>query len=239
MTVSASALRELHRIHRQITDLKGQLERGPQLVRAAETLLERLETALAAAKSALTHTRVLADGKQLQLREREQRIEDLQVKLNTCNSNREYQALKEQIAADQQANSVLSDEILEALEKIDVLQAELTKTQADRNKAAESLQSMRAECEEKQARLDAELRRVTQELGQAERALPADFKAEYDRIARARGENTLAQVEGEVCSSCYHLLTTQTINELLLSKPVFCKSCGALLYLPEDREPTA
>ena len=123
---------------------------------------------MTAAKEALTHTRVLADGKQLQLREREQRIKDLQVKLNTCNSNREYQALKEQIAADEQANSVLSDEILEALEKIDVLQAEVAKTQADRNQAAEGLQSMRTETEGKQERLEAELRRVTQELADAE-----------------------------------------------------------------------
>ena len=130
MPVSASALRELHRIHRQITDLKGQLERGPKQIRAAESLLERLETAVVSAKDALTHTRVLADGKQLQLREREGRIKDLQVKLNTCSSNREYQALKEQIAADQQANSVLSDEILDALERIDVLQAEFTKIQS-------------------------------------------------------------------------------------------------------------
>ena len=171
MSVSASALRELHRIHRQITDLKGQLERGPKQIRAAEALLERLETALGSAKDALTRTRVLADGKQLQLREREGRIKDLQVKLNTCSSNREYQALKEQIAADQQANSVLSDEILDALERIDVLQAEFTKIQSERNKAAEGLQSLRVESEDKLKRLESELRRVTQELGQAERAL--------------------------------------------------------------------
>ena len=238
MSVTASALRELHRIHRQITDLKGQLERGPKQIHAAEGLLERLETALTAAKDALTRTRVLADGKQLQLREREGRIKDLQIKLNTCSNNREYQALREQIAADQQANSVLSDEILEALERIDVLQAEFTKIQSERNQAAEGLQSLRAESEGKQGRLDAELRRVTQELVQAERALPADFRAEYDRISRARGEDALAQVDGETCSSCYHMLTTQTINDLLLSRPVFCKSCGALLYLPEDRAPT-
>ncbi len=92
-------------------------------------------------------------SKQLQLREREARIKDLQVKLNTCSSNREYQALKEQIAADQQANSVLSDEILEALERIDVLQAEFTKIQADRDKAAEGLQSVRVESEDKLERL--------------------------------------------------------------------------------------
>ena len=239
MPVSASALRELHRIHRQITDLKGQLERGPKQIRAAEALLERLETALGSAKDALTRTRVLADGKQLQLREREGRIKDLQVKLNTCSSNREYQALKEQIAADQQANSVMSDEILDALERIDVLQAEFTKIQSERDKAAEGLQSLRVESEDKLKRLESELGRVTQELGQAERALSADFRAEYDRISRARGEDALAQVDGETCSNCYHMLTAQTINDLLLSKPVFCKSCGALLYLPEDRAPVA
>ena len=58
MTVTAAALRELHRIHRQITDLKSQLERGPRQVRAAEGLLERLEAALVAAKQSLTQTRV-------------------------------------------------------------------------------------------------------------------------------------------------------------------------------------
>ncbi|MHB0959790.1 MAG: zinc ribbon domain-containing protein [Pirellulaceae bacterium] len=237
MTVTATALRELHRIHRQITDLKSQLERGPRRIRAAEGLLERLETALVAAKQSLTQTRVLADERQLQLRQREMRIADLQIKLNACGSNREYQALKEQIAADEQANSVLSDEILEALEKIDVLQAEFNKVQSDRNKAASGLESVRTETEEKLQSLESELRRVTHELAQAERNLPADFKVEYERISRARGEGALAQVEGQTCGGCYQMLTAQTINDLLLEKPVFCKSCGALLYLSEDREP--
>jgi len=151
--------------------LKSQLERGPRQVRAAEGLLERLEAALVAAKKSLTQTRVLADERQLQLRQRETRITDLQIKLNACGSNREYQALKEQIAADQQANSVLSDEILEALERIDVLQAEFNKIQSDRNRAASGLETVRTETTENSQRLGSELRRVTDELAKAEQAL--------------------------------------------------------------------
>ena len=64
-------------------------------------------------------------------------------------------------------------------------------------------------------------------------ARPVPF-GEYDRVATARGEAALAQVDGEVCGSCYQTLTTQMMNVLYLSKPLFCKSCGALLYLPED-----
>ena len=51
------------------------------------------------------------------------RSTSLKAKLNAAASNREYQALKDQIAADQMAGSVLADEILEALEKIDELAA--------------------------------------------------------------------------------------------------------------------
>ncbi len=74
----------------------------------------------------------------MQLKSREIRIEELEAKLNTAASNREFSTLKEQIAADKQANSVLSDEILETLEQIDVLdealkqaEAELAKQQSD------------------------------------------------------------------------------------------------------------
>ena len=47
------------------------------------------------------------------------------------------------------------------------------------------------------------------------------------------GAEALAPVEGECCGGCSQTLTPQTINALRLDKPVFCKSCGRLLYLPE------
>ena len=68
---------------------------------------------------------MIADDKQLQLKSREDRIEDLRTKLNGANSNKEFQAFKEQIAADEQANLVMQDEVFEALEKIDDLSGKL------------------------------------------------------------------------------------------------------------------
>ena len=54
-------------------------------------------------------------------------------------------------------------------------------------------------------------------------------------MAKVRGEGALAQVDGEVCGACFQTLTAQMMNELYLSVPVFCKNCGALLYLAEGR----
>ena len=50
-------------------------------------------------------------------REQFAKLDDLQAKLNMAQSNKEYQLLKDQMAADKQANSVLADEILERARK--------------------------------------------------------------------------------------------------------------------------
>lgn len=237
MTVDPQVLRELHRIHRQLADLRGRLERGPKQVKAAKANLEQQEQAEAKARETLTRAKVAADEKQLQLKQREGRIADLKGKLNVATSNKEYQALKEQIGADEQANSVLADEILEALEKIDELQAGLGEAKQNVGKVKEDLEKVQDRVRQQQAGLESELARVTAELEQSEAKLPADLRKEYQRLAKSRGETALAPVEGECCGGCFFTLTSQMMNELYMSKPVFCKNCGSLLYLPEDRSP--
>ena len=235
MTVTAEALRELHRIHRQLTDLRDRLERGPKQLQATVVSVQKMETDLEHAKESNKRSRLLVDDRQLQLKEREARIADLESKLNLAASNREYQALKEQIAADQQANSVLEDEILEGLEKIDETVETVRVAEGNLTKAQHEAGKVRARVDGARDKLESELVRVQGELDQAEAQLPEDFRINYQRIAKARGEDALAQVDGEVCGGCFQRITSQMMNELYLSKPVFCKSCGCLLYVPEDR----
>lgn len=229
----AESLSKLHRIHRQLADLRDRLQRGPKQIRVAEGTVQTAEGAVAQAKENFKQAKMAADEKQLQLRQREARIVDLQGKLNTANNNKEYQLLKDQIAADTQANSVLSDEILEALERMDELQAAIKQAEDNLGKTKEELQKVRTRIEQQQQVLETDLARVSQELKAAEDQLPDDFKPEYLRMAKARGEDALAPVEGETCGGCFQTLTPQTIDQLRLDRPIFCKSCGRLLYVEE------
>jgi predicted nucleic acid-binding Zn-ribbon protein len=155
--------------------------------------------------------------------------------LNECKSNAEFKILKDQIAAEKQANAVLEDEILDKLERIDELQKKTHETDQRLVKAREEFHKTQQRVEGEQAKLQSELERVKSELQRAEAALPPDFRADYERITRGRGEEALAPVDGEICGGCNTILTPQTMNELYLSRMVFCKSCGCLLYLPENR----
>lgn len=232
--LTSGALVKLHRIHRQLGDLRGRRDRGPKQITHGQAGVTKKEEELKAAKEALTKAKVKADDLQLQLRQREGRIADLQSKLNAATSNKEYQAIKEQIAADKQANSVLTDEILEMLDRIEELERKLKEADAALARSRDEVKGLVQKVEGERAMLDSEIARLSAELHQAEDELPGALQGEYKRLSESRGEDALAPVENDVCTGCYTTITVQMRTELMLHHPVFCKSCGRLLYLPEE-----
>ena len=232
--IRADILRTLHRLHQQSSDLANQLERGPRQIKAGEAMVAKAEEASAAAKEILKQTKLASDEKQLQLKTREDRIEDLKAKLNTAASNREFDTLKEQIAADEQANSVLSDEILEQFERLDVLEAELSELndelEIQKNDQTKRIKDITARLDV--VRTDAE--HVAAELAKAEEEIPGAIRAVYDRLTTSKGEEALAPLDQDSCGGCYQTLTTQLIDQLRLCHVVNCPNCNAFLYVPES-----
>ena len=239
MTVTADALRTLHRIHHQLADLRDRIDRGPKQIQAHEHAVSRLEAAAEKAREELRKTQVAVDSRQLQLRTSEARIVDLKSKLNSCGSNREYQALLTQIEADKMTNSVLEDEILEGMDKVERYQARLKEAEKNLAKGKEDLDKTRQTVETQKGSLAEDRGRLEADLKTAETELPGDIRDIYMRVVHARGENAMAKVVDDCCGGCYHQVTPNMMNELMLSRIVFCSSCGCLLYLPETVLPGA
>ena len=178
-----------------------------------------------------------SDAKQGQLRDNEEKVKKLQTQLNGASSNREYDALRDQIRAAEMANSVLSDEILEGMEtldgfgpKIEEATAALEKVKADQKKAE-------AKFAEEEPSIREDLARVEAQLAEAEAQLIEPFTTVYRRVLRSLSEEALSPVHGEYCSNCNHKVPLNQISILLAAEqkePILCKSCGCILYAPED-----
>lgn len=235
MSVTASLVQRLHRINRQKTDLNGQLARGPRLVSAATRKLQAAVQHVSDTRSELTKLKVAADSKQLQMREREEKIHKWRGNLNSAKENREYQALKDQIAADEQANLVLSDEILEILESIDATTDELASAEAQVKLLESELAEVQSQVAERKVVLESDLARINSELAEAEQGLSGEFKREYSRLVEAKGEDAMAELEGNCCGGCYQSLTPQKLDQLLQGQPIICPSCGRLIYQDHER----
>ncbi|HEV2968925.1 MAG TPA: C4-type zinc ribbon domain-containing protein [Pirellulales bacterium] len=237
MAFNAAALRELHRIHRQLSDLRERLESGPKQIKARQAALAAAEERLAKTQTEVKAARMAVDQKQLLLKSGEGKIIDLKVKLNACSTNREYQALREQILADEMANSVLADEILEAMEQVDQLKQAIVEADQQMVKVKEETVKVQQAVRSREESLLADVQRLEEELRVAETGLPAELRDVYNRVVKAKGEDAMAQVEGESCGGCHQQLTPNIMSQLHGSTVVFCKSCGRLLYFPEDRTP--
>jgi len=237
MAVTAAVLRELHRIHQQLADLRERLDRGPKHIRIRTAGVATAEELSAKLHADLKSARVAIDQKQLQLKSGESKIAELKIKLNQANTNREYQALRDQIAADEMANSVLADEILEAMEKLDTMKALMPEHDQRVAKAKDDLTKMQQQVRADEERLRGEVKRLETQLAQSEAALPDDFRELYLRVVKAKGPDGMAVIEGGSCGGCYQQLTTNMVNEINMGRVVLCKSCGRVLYLPEDTRP--
>lgn len=230
MSLDYELLRVLHHKLKLQTEYQSQIERGPKKINLAKATETRFEEDLAAAKEVLKKARLMAHDRQLQLSEREAKIEDLKGKRNACESNREYQLLNDQIAADEQANAVLSDEILELLEKLD--QFEINEATATENFAKSRIEAKNIiEKVEKELVIQrAELEELVEAITKLEAQIPAEIKSDYQRQVRAKADDALAVSNQETCGNCNQRLNAQIKSDLAMQKPVFCDACGSLMY---------
>ena len=233
MNELTTALRELHRIHTEIQRVRTELERGPRQVRAKQRLVENKTAEIEQLRGRLTQTRKNADEKGLQLKSNEAKLHNLQIKLNQATSNREFDAVKGQMDADTMANSVLEDEILEALEKVDALRTGIETAQKEKAALDADAEKFASNVAASEGDLKAELSRLESSLAVAEKIIPAGLMSDYKRLVQGHGASALAPIDGKACSNCMNTVTTQQSIDLRSGRFTFCRNCGRLLYQAE------
>lgn len=233
MTDMNAGLRKLHALLTRLGKVREELASGPRQVKARETLMEKAEAELETKRDALKQAKAGADRKALDLKTNEAKIADLQAKLNAASSNKEFDVIKGQIEADTVANSVLEDEILEALETVDRLQIavgegeqQVTQTREERDKRAQEVATAESGLLSQAAELEAEVK-------EAEKVLSGDAATNYRRLVEAHGADALAAVDGTICTNCYVSITPQMRVGLNSGKVIFC-NCSRLLFVPAE-----
>jgi len=235
MPATAESLRELHLLHQRAKAIRDRLASGPKTLAAREAALARRQAELDAARKAVMDARAQAHKKETQLKGMQEKTAELRVKLNAIKKQVEYDAIRNQIANDNLAQSKLQEEILESLIKADEQAAIVASQEADVKKLADEIAALRAEIAAKAAESQGQLNALDSAVVEAENFIPEDHREQYRRLIKQRGADAMAAVENHACSGCYVTVTAQMMNELINGHHmVFCKTCGRILYLAEE-----
>jgi uncharacterized protein len=229
-------LQNLHRIHRQLSDLNGRLARGPQASQVKERQCNALQQRLDEVRKQKNGLEIDSHTKQNELTSGEDKVKKRTQQLQEAKDNKEYQALQHQIEADKMANSVLADEALEMMERVEKFQLEVSQAETNLEEALRQLEGLKAEFAKEEPTIQADNNRLKTDLTDWEKQLPVEYRELYHRQTDNHGEDGLATIDGEFCTGCRHQVPLNFINQLMLQRPTFCRSCGRLLYLPEDKK---
>ena len=233
VATTASVIRTLHRIQRQLTDLRGQLAAGPKQISVQTKRLQNVENERSALAETLKKARKHADEKQLLLRSSEAKINELEAKRNTAKANREYQLLGEQIDAGKMAIRVLEDEILESLERVDEITSQQPAATDNVKKVTAALEELKKQVQKRATQLEGEMARVLSKLAEVESELAVETREVYQRVVKHKGEDGMASSEGGCCGGCHQKLTGKMLSQLMAEDVAMCRSCGRLLYEAE------
>lgn len=227
-----TGLRHLHALLGQFGEVRDELARGPRQVTARENLVKKAEEELETKRESLKQAKAGADRKSLDLKTNEAKIADLQAKLNAASSNKEFDVIKGQIEADTVANSVLEDEILEALDTVDRLQVAVGEGEQQVSQAQQERDKRAREVADAKGGLEARVSELDEQVKEAEKILGGENAAKYRRLVTAYGAEALAPVDGNICTNCYTAITPQNRVALNSGKVIFC-NCSRLLFVPE------
>jgi predicted nucleic acid-binding Zn-ribbon protein len=233
MNSTANALKDLHDLHLKLQGVQEELDRGPRQIKARQAHATKKTAEIDALKDQFKQLRVASDQKSLQLKTNESKIEQLKIKLNAATSNREFDIIRSQIDADTMANSVLEDEILEAMEKVDEAQQKIKAGEAELATITAETRRIATEIESQAPGLRSQSDEIEGALKQAETVLPETILAQYRRLVQAHGAGALASIHNRACTACNAILSPNMLVELNTGKLLFCRSCGRLMYRSE------
>lgn len=225
---------ELQGLDKEIFQREKILAAKPAEIKALDDAYKAREEEAKAKDADLKKLQVEHKNKEVELETREETIKKLQGQLYQIKTNREYTAMEKEINGARADCSVLEEDIINLLDKID---------EADKAKQSRSdqLKTEKDKVEEEKKKISEETKKIEIELNgfKEQRKQLADkvdktILSKYERILRNKDGLALVPIRNNACQGCYLDMPPQVINEIKMKKDlIFCESCARILYLEE------
>ncbi|MBN1417499.1 MAG: hypothetical protein JXP34_01915 [Planctomycetes bacterium] len=228
-------LKALSDLDAELLHLREALSLRPRREREAEDRLRERETAAAAREQEIKDRKLACDMAEREIREKEGKVSELQVKLNTCRSNEEYQILKAQIARLQEEIDADQERAIEDIGRLEALQAAREVRRAELEEVRREYERVRADVAKDTAETESRLREKEGRRAEILAGIEGENRALYERLLARYRSAVVVPVEDGMCQGCHMSVTPQMVSKLMLDRElVFCKTCQRVLFLDGD-----
>lgn len=234
MSNDLKMLLELQVIDYDIGELERSKEYLPDMMDNLKREIEETRTRLDSIQTELESSKLRQKALELENQTKETDLQRFQQQMMSIKTNKEYDALVAQIDAVKETMSVNDTELLELMDKIEVLEKEQTEQNEKMSQIDENNTRQFAILQEK---VDSIGDKMTDKLnGRKELAsgLTRSTLSVYERVRRGKGGSVVVVVKRRACGACYKALTPKKVQEIKKADRInTCDNCGRIFFWNE------
>jgi predicted nucleic acid-binding Zn-ribbon protein len=225
-------LKRLQSLKNKINELEAAQERRTQDVQEKKVQRENRKTLADQKREEKIAVQKEIDRKELDLKTKEGKVTKYNVQLNYTKTNKEYAALISEIGSKKVGISILEDEILATMSRLEITNQGYVKATEDLKNEEDGLEDLLSSVDTETKEAYIEIEKIKNEQPKYTDLLDEHTLKHYNRLSNIRGGKAVVPVIGNVCGGCSMSINAQTLNMLMGGKDlVCCQSCSRILYL--------
>lgn len=228
------ALVKLQEIDTEIHALMFEKELKPAKIKELEAVFEAKKQALSVLDKKGLDLQKQRKDFELELGSKEESAKKLQTQIFLLKTNKEYQAMLQQIQDIKADSSVAEDKILQTLEQIDKVSQEISAEKVRVKEYEGIFNQEKSKIEARIKEIDESMSRLNSRRKQASEIIKPKILAQYEKILASRDGLAIVSVENNSCKGCNMHVPPQVINLIrMYERIITCEVCNRILYIKE------
>jgi len=231
MNADLSRLIHLQQLDTAAEEARRKIATHPQRVQQLEDRLAAAKDSVATVKSGLTDAQNKRRAEEKEVAAVQTRLAKYKDQLLEVKTNREYSAMLHEIEAAQNDIKAREDVILEAMMQGDDLSAAVKKAEVEFKTIEKEVAAERQVLDQEVASLQANMDKTAAERDTLIKEISPDALSTFERVARVRKGQAVAQASNGMCTICHVRLRPQVFNDIRSNEAIIqCDSCQRILF---------
>ncbi|MBD3167007.1 hypothetical protein GF324_10440 [bacterium] len=227
-------LAELHQVDQELKDIEQEKGDLPEMIRRLETEITERENELEQFRSRIAELgsdRRSIDGRIQMARVKQEKYKE---QLYSVTTNREYDAIQQEIESIDKQVEVLENTQMALLEEEEEHNTKMKQVEERIELLKEDLKDRKSELQEKTQDSESEELELQHERDKLTVRIKKPILAHYERIRAAREGVGASHLYAGACGTCFAVVPPQRQAEIRkMEDIILCESCGVIM-LPEE-----
>jgi uncharacterized protein len=226
---------DLQALEAEMARVQLALQKIPGALEALDASFMELRTKLSEKTAFVSELKKEYRAKEAEEQMNLSRIKKSRERMDSVKTNKEYQSLLKEIQDIEEKNSLVEDEMLAGLERIEDGERTVRKLKEEMAQMEKKVAEQKAIITQKAEALQQRQAELEEQLAQQMKAVDAEILKTYNSVKLRVGAIGIVPVNNAVCKGCHLTIPPQMYNELHRQDSLkFCPHCHRMIYWASD-----